>query len=461
MGNRFRLKAGFSAVLIGAMPSLMLAVVFLVPLTAHVVRAEVDSTKRGASLNAPEKWWTCAMHPKIHVERPGKCPLCRMELIPAPPRDVDSAERGTWHDEAVKWWTCSMHPQIRQQRFGHCPICGMELIPVVAAEEETISVPEGKLREFCEERIERAVARMKEREQGEAFIVLRAYVQGAGKEVLPRLRKLLTSPDLNYVSAAAYELGKLNDREAVPQLKKLLESKRLAFPPAGESVRMEVFSARFSVAGALYQMEQPEGLQALLKMRKGWAGIHAYAGLALRDTKEAREVLAQGAQDKHPVARAYALAALLELGEKEHLEDIVEFLESEDGQVRFTAVASLSRAALPETQGALVSFLSRDDVPQYQKVAVAAGLVRMGKKEYLRFIVDSLENPERHGIPGHEMQSLGELGGEEHLPVLRAAIENDRYSRTRAAAAALMIMRRSEKDAQSDRPGGEGRSGSP
>lgn len=27
-------------------------------------------------------------------------------------------------------WTCSMHPQIRQDKPGKCPICAMDLIPV-------------------------------------------------------------------------------------------------------------------------------------------------------------------------------------------------------------------------------------------------------------------------------------------------------------------------------------------
>ncbi|NIM13466.1 MAG: DUF3347 domain-containing protein [Candidatus Aminicenantes bacterium] len=33
-------------------------------------------------------------------------------------------------------WTCSMHPQIRQPKPGKCPICGMDLIPVSTEEEE-------------------------------------------------------------------------------------------------------------------------------------------------------------------------------------------------------------------------------------------------------------------------------------------------------------------------------------
>ncbi|MGD8627844.1 MAG: heavy metal-binding domain-containing protein, partial [bacterium] len=31
-------------------------------------------------------------------------------------------------------WTCSMHPQIRQPKPGRCPICGMDLIPVTDTE---------------------------------------------------------------------------------------------------------------------------------------------------------------------------------------------------------------------------------------------------------------------------------------------------------------------------------------
>jgi len=32
--------------------------------------------------------------------------------------------------EVSQWWTCSMHPQIRQPKPGKCPICFMDLIPV-------------------------------------------------------------------------------------------------------------------------------------------------------------------------------------------------------------------------------------------------------------------------------------------------------------------------------------------
>lgn len=35
---------------------------------------------------------------------------------------------------AQQWWTCSMHPQIRQPKPGKCPICAMDLIPVAMEE---------------------------------------------------------------------------------------------------------------------------------------------------------------------------------------------------------------------------------------------------------------------------------------------------------------------------------------
>lgn len=38
--------------------------------------------------------------------------------------------------QETAWWTCSMHPQIRQPKPGKCPICFMDLIPVAAAQAE-------------------------------------------------------------------------------------------------------------------------------------------------------------------------------------------------------------------------------------------------------------------------------------------------------------------------------------
>ncbi len=37
----------------------------------------------GPSLNEKEiSYWTCSMHPSVHVDQPGDCPICGMKLIP-------------------------------------------------------------------------------------------------------------------------------------------------------------------------------------------------------------------------------------------------------------------------------------------------------------------------------------------------------------------------------------------
>lgn len=41
------------------------------------------------------------------------------------------------HLQEASFWTCSMHPHIHQDEAGSCPVCGMDLIPVV---EESLSV---------------------------------------------------------------------------------------------------------------------------------------------------------------------------------------------------------------------------------------------------------------------------------------------------------------------------------
>ncbi len=45
----------------------------------------------------------------------------------------------------VEFWTCSMHPQIRQPKPGKCPICFMDLVPVSTAAQDSTDARELKL----------------------------------------------------------------------------------------------------------------------------------------------------------------------------------------------------------------------------------------------------------------------------------------------------------------------------
>lgn len=69
----------------------------------------------------------CPMHPQIVQDRPGSCPICGMDLVPA--TEEETAERAASGTNAALW-TCPMHPQIVKDGAGSCPICGMDLVPV-------------------------------------------------------------------------------------------------------------------------------------------------------------------------------------------------------------------------------------------------------------------------------------------------------------------------------------------
>jgi len=50
-----------------------------------------------------QQWWTCSMHPHIRQPKPGKCPICFMDLIPIAAEDSTIGERQiTFSEEALK-----------------------------------------------------------------------------------------------------------------------------------------------------------------------------------------------------------------------------------------------------------------------------------------------------------------------------------------------------------------------
>jgi P-type Cu+ transporter len=71
--------------------------------------------------------YTCPMHPEIHADHAGACPLCGMALEP------DLAVLPATKTE----YTCPMHPEVVSDRPGSCPKCGMALEPRSVTDEET------------------------------------------------------------------------------------------------------------------------------------------------------------------------------------------------------------------------------------------------------------------------------------------------------------------------------------
>jgi len=63
--------------------------------------------------------YTCTMHPVIVSDKPGKCPVCKMDLV--------KKEMST-KAMAKLVYTCSMHPIVKSTKPGKCPICKMDLV---------------------------------------------------------------------------------------------------------------------------------------------------------------------------------------------------------------------------------------------------------------------------------------------------------------------------------------------
>jgi YHS domain-containing protein len=95
--------------------------------------------------------------PKIYVDYQGRrvyfcCEMCpatfkkdpekylkkldeQMKGAAAPAKEAASAA-----EKKVLYWTCAMHPEVKADKPGKCPKCGMTLVPVTEAPKE----PPGK-----------------------------------------------------------------------------------------------------------------------------------------------------------------------------------------------------------------------------------------------------------------------------------------------------------------------------
>jgi rubrerythrin len=70
-------------------------------------------------------YYTCPMpeHASVHEDKPGKCPLCAMTLIP-----VMEQPAAPTNVVAKQIYYCPMHPDVISAEPGKCPKCGMDLV---------------------------------------------------------------------------------------------------------------------------------------------------------------------------------------------------------------------------------------------------------------------------------------------------------------------------------------------
>ena len=75
------------------------------------------------------------MHPEIVRDKPGKCPICGMDLVPvyeeapAPAAPAPGAPAAPPKERKIKYWVSPMDPGYVRDKPGKAP-CGMDMVPV-------------------------------------------------------------------------------------------------------------------------------------------------------------------------------------------------------------------------------------------------------------------------------------------------------------------------------------------
>ncbi|MDI7774771.1 copper-translocating P-type ATPase [Asticcacaulis sp. EMRT-3] len=120
-------------------------------LCCHSGKTETAPLPQDVGTTTAEKRYTCPMHPDVHQSGPGQCPKCGMNLVPEAADSTDQATPDCCHGEhnhgvanpkhapntgGKVSYTCPMHPQIHEDKPGACPICGMALEPETVALED-------------------------------------------------------------------------------------------------------------------------------------------------------------------------------------------------------------------------------------------------------------------------------------------------------------------------------------
>src|SRR6266542_7116784 len=63
--------------------------------------------------------YTCPMHPGVTTDKPGKCPICGM--------DLNLSKKELLKTEVTKAYTCPIHADVVSDKPGICPKCGTQL----------------------------------------------------------------------------------------------------------------------------------------------------------------------------------------------------------------------------------------------------------------------------------------------------------------------------------------------
>lgn len=109
------------------------------------VKETKKSSKDGHDSHKHSTYYTCAMHPTVKEDKPGKCPICHMNLTKV---EIDESEDdvATVKEVTKKMWQCENFPEVTSEKEDACPLDGTPMILVKKSIEAGTIVAKVKLR---------------------------------------------------------------------------------------------------------------------------------------------------------------------------------------------------------------------------------------------------------------------------------------------------------------------------
>ena len=72
-----------------------------------------------------ETYYTCSMHPSVHEDGPGKCPICHMNLT-----KIEIQKNNTQNEKKpeLSYYYCQNDPSVQSEAPGECPLDGTPML---------------------------------------------------------------------------------------------------------------------------------------------------------------------------------------------------------------------------------------------------------------------------------------------------------------------------------------------
>ena len=85
------------------------------------------TSKDGHSQSKSKVYYTCSMHPQIKEDKPGKCPICHMNLTKIE-IDDDEDDQVTTVAPEKDIWQCKDFPDVTSESEDVCPMDGTPMV---------------------------------------------------------------------------------------------------------------------------------------------------------------------------------------------------------------------------------------------------------------------------------------------------------------------------------------------